>query len=188
MSRDQSSGPDGVRIEPLEQRLLLSGIQYWEPQYIDPLPGDSQTYAVDFNNVGQVLAVSENDQGDGRIMFWQDGQQTDLTPLVPEADVAYGLPQVCAVNDAGEVAGTWGGIGGPGTREAEPVRVEFFADMIESIRRIDLDTQRSTERIEGVCIVAPVEYGVAGQTELFINLLPAFGLIFLISTSGMHYS
>jgi transcription-repair coupling factor (superfamily II helicase) len=72
-----------------------------------------------------------------------------------------------------------GGIGGPGTREAEPVRVEFFADMIESIRKIDLDTQRSTERIEGVCIVAPAEYGGAGETELFINLLPAETIIIL---------
>jgi transcription-repair coupling factor (superfamily II helicase) len=72
-----------------------------------------------------------------------------------------------------------GGIGGLGTREAEPVRVEFFADMIESIRRIDIDTQRSTERIEEVCIVAPTEYGGAGQTELFVNLLPAETIIIL---------
>ena len=72
-----------------------------------------------------------------------------------------------------------GGIGAVGGREAEPVRVEFFADMIESIRRIDLDTQRSTERIEGVCIVAPAEYGGTGETELFINLLPADTIIIL---------
>ena len=37
-----------------------------------------------------------------------------------------------------ESAGRISAVGG---REAEPVRVEFFADMIESIRRIDLDTQ-----------------------------------------------
>jgi transcription-repair coupling factor (superfamily II helicase) len=72
-----------------------------------------------------------------------------------------------------------GRIGAVGGQEAEPVRVEFFADMIESIRRIDLDTQRSTERIEGVCIVAPVEYGGTGETELFVNLLPAETIIIL---------
>jgi len=70
-------------------------------------------------------------------------------------------------------------IGAVGGQEAEPVRVEFFADMIESIRKIDLDTQRSTERIEGVCIVAPAEYGRKGETELFVNLLPAETIIIL---------
>ena len=75
-----------------------------------------------------------------------------------------------------ESAGRISAVGG---REAEPVRVEFFADMIESIRRIDLDTQRSTGRIESVCIVAPAEYGGAGETELFINLLPADTIIIL---------
>ena len=72
-----------------------------------------------------------------------------------------------------------GGIGIQGGREAEPVRVEFFADMIESIRRIDLDTQRSTERIEGARIVAPAEWGGPGETELFVNLLPADTIIIL---------
>jgi len=72
-----------------------------------------------------------------------------------------------------------GRIGAVGGQEAEPVRVEFFADMIESIRRIDLDTQRSTERIEAVCIVAPAQYGGPGETELFINLLPADTIIIL---------
>ncbi|RKY06213.1 MAG: hypothetical protein DRP65_12035, partial [Planctomycetota bacterium] len=70
-------------------------------------------------------------------------------------------------------------IGAVGGQEAEPVRVEFFADMIDSIRKIDLDTQRSTERIEGVCIVAPAEYGRKGETELFVNLLPAETIIIL---------
>jgi len=72
-----------------------------------------------------------------------------------------------------------GRIGAVGGQEAEAVRVEFFGDMIESIRRIDLDTQRSTERIEDVCIVAPAEYGGSGRTELFVNLLPAETIIIL---------
>ncbi|MHC5061359.1 MAG: CarD family transcriptional regulator, partial [Planctomycetota bacterium] len=70
-------------------------------------------------------------------------------------------------------------IGASAPREAEPVRVEFFGDMIESIRRIDLDTQRSTERVESVCIVAGPEHGGPGPTELFVNLLPSETVIIL---------
>ena len=39
--------------------------------------------------------------------------------------------------------------GGP-----QPIRVEFFGDCVESIRRIDLDTQRSHEPLQRVCIFA----------------------------------
>jgi transcription-repair coupling factor (superfamily II helicase) len=63
--------------------------------------------------------------------------------------------------------------------EGEAVRVEFFGDRIESIREINLDTQRSSDRIEGVQIVSAVCGGTERDRELFVNILPA-GTIIII--------
>ncbi len=67
----------------------------------------------------------------------------------------------------------------PSERDCEAVRVEFFGDEIESIRRIDVDTQLSHEQIEAVCVVAAAAHERLANTELFINLLPSDTIIFL---------
>jgi transcription-repair coupling factor (superfamily II helicase) len=54
----------------------------------------------------------------------------------------------------------------------ETVRIEFFGDTIESIRQIDLDTQRSCQYLEGISIISAVCGTMAEQRELFINILP----------------
>ena len=70
-----------------------------------------------------------------------------------------------------------GALSGKELREAEPVRVEFFGDSIESIRKIDLDTQRSSEQVEEVCVVG-VSYDTSGsQTEQLVILLPVCMLV-----------
>jgi len=55
---------------------------------------------------------------------------------------------------------------------AEAIRVEFFGDTIESIRQINLDTQRSSQQIESVNIVSAVCGAEHQQRELFVNILP----------------
>ncbi len=50
------------------------------------------------------------------------------------------------------------------------VRVEFFGDEVESIRRIDLDSQRSSGKIKELRIISPVAGGQGA--ELFLNVLP----------------
>ncbi len=62
---------------------------------------------------------------------------------------------------------------------AGAVRVEFFGDAIESLREINLDTQRSTRQIESVHIVSAVCGSQTGQRELFINVLPKDTIIIL---------
>jgi transcription-repair coupling factor (superfamily II helicase) len=54
----------------------------------------------------------------------------------------------------------------------EAIRIEFFGDMIESIRQINLDTQRSSQQLEGVNIVSAKCGTKTEQRELFINILP----------------
>ena len=66
----------------------------------------------------------------------------------------------------------------PKLTEPEPVRVEFFGDQIESLRIIDLDTQRSARNIRQVAVVAPRPRLEPEGTELLLNLLPSDIILF----------
>jgi len=61
---------------------------------------------------------------------------------------------------------------GDTSRQTEAIRIEFFGDTIESIRQIDLDTQRSVGQIGSIKVISAVVGTGAGQTELFVNVLP----------------
>ena len=63
--------------------------------------------------------------------------------------------------------------------ESRPVRIEFFGDEIESIRRIDLDTHLSSDTLTAVQITAPQTTVSPEGTELLLNLLPEDTLIIL---------
>jgi len=52
------------------------------------------------------------------------------------------------------------------------LRIDFFGDTVESIRQINLDTQRSAHEIESVSIVAAASEAVIEQRELLTNILP----------------
>ncbi|MCP4612876.1 MAG: transcription-repair coupling factor [Planctomycetes bacterium] len=65
------------------------------------------------------------------------------------------------------------------SEDAEAVRVEFFGDTIESIREINLDTQRSSQKIESIRIVSAVCGAADQQRELFVNILPKDTIIIL---------
>jgi transcription-repair coupling factor (superfamily II helicase) len=62
---------------------------------------------------------------------------------------------------------------------AQAVRVEFFGDTIESIREINLDTQRSSQQIQSVNILSAVCGAAVEERELFINILPKETIIIL---------
>ena len=66
-----------------------------------------------------------------------------------------------------------------GAASGEAVRIEFFGDTIESIRQIDLDTQRSSRQIDGINIIAPQGAIKTEEIEQFINILPADTIIVL---------
>ena len=64
-------------------------------------------------------------------------------------------------------------------QDAEAIRIEFFGDTIESIREINLDTQRSSQQIKSINIVSAVCGTAAEERELFINILPEETIIIL---------
>ncbi len=63
--------------------------------------------------------------------------------------------------------------------DAQAIRVEFFGDTIESIREINLDTQRSSRQIKNVNILSAVCGTAIQDRELFINILPEETIIIL---------
>ena len=71
--------------------------------------------------------------------------------------------------------------GGPSLsmESAEAVRVEFFGDRIESIREVNLDTQRSSRQLKGINIISAMCGATSGERELFVNILPKGAIIIL---------
>ncbi len=63
--------------------------------------------------------------------------------------------------------------------QSQALRIEFFGDTVESIREINLDTQRSTHEIESISIVAAASEAVIEQRELFTNILPQDTIVVL---------
>jgi len=96
-------------------------------------------------------------------------ERVDSVDIAGQFAVRGGIIDIFApvtVDSAGSFDKAGGG-------EPEPVRVEFFGDRIESIRVIDLDSQRSSCGIESICIVGDTgDDDEGGSGELFVNLLP----------------
>ena len=67
----------------------------------------------------------------------------------------------------------------PVAPQSQAVRIEFFGDTVESIRQINLDTQRSTQEIAGIHVVAAASGAVIEQRELFPNILPEDAIVVL---------
>ncbi|MHC4131776.1 MAG: transcription-repair coupling factor [Planctomycetota bacterium] len=65
------------------------------------------------------------------------------------------------------------------TRADQPIRIEFFGDTIESIRSINLDTQRSTDSIDNISIISAASQSSKGEKDLFLNILPKNTLLIL---------
>jgi len=70
-------------------------------------------------------------------------------------------PLVC--NQAGQVQDN-------ASQAAKAVRIEFFDDIIESIRQIDLDSQRSSANQQNITIVSVVP-PAGSKTEMLLNVL-----------------
>jgi transcription-repair coupling factor (superfamily II helicase) len=57
-------------------------------------------------------------------------------------------------------------------KDIDVFRVEFFGDTIESIRQINLDTQRSEHQLRSISVVSSAGVNANEQKELFLNILP----------------
>ncbi len=59
------------------------------------------------------------------------------------------------------------------------IRVEFFGDKIESIRTIDLDTQRSAVQVDNITITSAILDNDKNNQTLFLNILDPDTIIFI---------
>ncbi len=64
-------------------------------------------------------------------------------------------------------------------QDTEAIRVEFLGDIIESIRQINLDTQRSSQQVKSINIISAVCGTEQEQRELFVNIMPKETIIIL---------
>jgi len=62
---------------------------------------------------------------------------------------------------------------------ANAIRIEFFGDNIESIREIDLDTQRSGREIRQLAIISTAASADPDERDIFLNILPKETIIVL---------
>jgi transcription-repair coupling factor (superfamily II helicase) len=96
--------------------------------------------------------------------------------------VDEGFEAVEAIDQQGEFARRGGIIDvfQPGWNQ--PVRIEFFGDQIESIRRFDLDTQRSTDAIDGCDLIslAAARRAAPAATTHVLDYLPPNAIVCII--------
>jgi transcription-repair coupling factor (superfamily II helicase) len=134
---------------PGGQRLVDKGLRLAVGETSEP--GEVCRWLIDngFERVDQV-------EGPGQ--FAQRGGIVDIFAAVTTAEAVLGR--------------------GPGN-VGEPLRVEFFGDEVDSIRTINLDTQRSGAEVYEVTILGGVAKGKGDEGEQFVNLLPDDAIIVL---------
>ena len=120
-------------------------------------------------------------------MSLRTGGEIDPRVLI-EWLVDAGFESVDAVDQAGEFARRGGIIDIFPPAGDLPVRVEFFGEKIESVRRFNPDTQRSTAQITGcdlVAISAGSETG-DGRTTHLMDYLPDGAIICLLEPAELR--
>jgi probable HAF family extracellular repeat protein len=79
----------------------------WQDGHISdlqPLPGDSYSYATAISDQGQVTGLSLDANFNLRAVLWNNGKPTDLNTLVP-ADTTLDLQTACSINREGQITG-----------------------------------------------------------------------------------
>ncbi len=120
--------------------------------------------------------VPDTQHIDDATRTFKNGDEWDLDELL-EWFIERGFDRVPAVELPGEVRVHGGIVDVFPPAEANPLRIEFFGDEIESIRRFDVESQRRLEDLKSVSItaIAPVapddeRQVTTGKASLFDSL------------------
>lgn len=105
----------------------------------------------------------------------------DRTPeSIADYLVARGFTRLDQVEQPGDFALRGGILDIFATIDADPLRIEFFGDEIESIRPFEVGSQRSTRTLQSARITLPPPPGRApGETTTFTHYLPPDTIVVL---------
>jgi transcription-repair coupling factor (superfamily II helicase) len=115
------------------------------------------------------------------------GQEIDPEDLLQWL-VDAGFESVEQVDQQGEFARRGGIVDVFPAGASQAVRIEFFGDQVESLRQVDLDTQRSTDEIDEVdfTAVAVGRETAVGRTTRFLDYLPESALVALSEPADLR--
>ena len=123
--------------------------------------------------------VLTRQQLDKNTLTLKRGEHLSLDTL-NETLFEYQFQRVDFVSESGEFSVRGGIVDVFSFSNDTPYRIEFFSDVVESIRTFDVETQLSLQQVSSVVIIPNIESKVAGeQRTSFLSLLPEETLIFV---------
>lgn len=123
--------------------------------------------------------VLTRQQLDKNTLTLKRGEHLSLDTL-NETLFEYQFQRVDFVSEPGEFSVRGGIVDVFSFSNDTPYRIEFFSDVVESIRTFDVETQLSLQQVSSVVIIPNIESKVAGeQRTSFLSLLPEQTLIFV---------
>lgn len=123
--------------------------------------------------------VLTRQQLDKNTLTLKRGEHLSLDTL-NETLFEYQFQRVDFVSEPGEFSVRGGIVDVFSFSNDTPYRIEFFSDVVESIRTFDVETQLSLQQVSSVVIIPNIESKVAGeQRTSFLSLLPEDTLIFV---------
>lgn len=123
--------------------------------------------------------VLTRQQLDKNTLMLKRGEHLSLDTL-NETLFEYQFQRVDFVSEPGEFSVRGGIVDVFSFSNDTPYRIEFFSDVVESIRTFDVETQLSLQQVSSVVIIPNIESKVAGeQRTSFLSLLPEETLIFV---------
>ena len=123
--------------------------------------------------------VLTRQQLDKNTLTLKRGERLSLD-MLNETLFEYQFQRVDFVSEPGEFSVRGGIVDVFAFSNDTPYRIEFFSDVVESIRTFDVETQLSLQQVSSVVIIPNIESKVAGeQRTSFLSLLPEETLIFV---------
>ena len=123
--------------------------------------------------------VLTRQQLDKNTLTLKRGEHLSLDTL-NETLFEYQFQRVDFVSEPGEFSVRGGIVDVFSFSNDTPYRIEFFSDVVESIRTFDVETQLSLQQVSSVVIIPNIESKIAGeQRTSFLSLLPEETLIFV---------
>jgi len=100
----------------------------------------------------------------GRVVRLEQGTEID-TRAVMQTLVENGFVRTDLVGEAGEFAFRGGILDVFPPNLAQPLRIELFGDTIESLRRFDVETQRSEDEVRAATVLPMTQFAITRETR-----------------------